>query len=293
MEILFAKAPDSCEPVSDDIRWLKPDEMSVFNEHLALCGQKIVSAELWQRIQEEGTRYCGLFADGKMTARACIEKIDGMKWEVSDVRVAREYRNQGQAKRICRFVMNEIFRSGKVASIRTEEDNFPMLAVIRALGFSPVNGDGETILIRPAKEEEAYLAARLADQLWDAEPDREAEMTQIIPAEDSDILLAFHGEQAVGFAQVGLRYDYVEGREGDGPVGYLEGVYVEEAFRRLGIARSLVKAAETWAWVRNCRQLASDCELHNEASLHFHLHTGFSEDNRIICFVVRNRNRFP
>lgn len=285
MEILFAKEPDRCEPVSGDIRWLKPDEMSVFNEHLALCGQKTVSAEIWQRIQEEGTRYCGLFTGGKMTARACIEKIDGMKWEVSDVRVVRAYRNQGQAKSVCRFVMNEIFGNGKIASIRTEEDNFPMLAVIRALGFKPVNGEGVKILIRPAKEEEAYLAARLADRLWDADPDREAEMAQIIRAEDSDILLAFHGEQAVGFAQVGLRYDYVEGREGDGPVGYLEGVYVEEAFRRLDIARSLVKAAETWAWVRNCRQLASDCELHNEDSIRFHLGSGFEEAGRIVCFI--------
>lgn len=34
-----------------------------------------------------------------------------------------------------------------------------------------------------------------------------------------------------------------------------------------------------------CREFASDCELTNEESLRFHLGTGFTEANRIICFT--------
>ena len=33
-----------------------------------------------------------------------------------------------------------------------------------------------------------------------------------------------------------------------------------------------------------CTEFASDCELDNTDSLRFHLHTGFEEANRIICF---------
>ena len=40
---------------------------------------------------------------------------------------------------------------------------------------------------------------------------------------------------AVGFAQVQLRRDYVGGNHLS-PVGYLEGIYVEETYRRRGIA---------------------------------------------------------
>nr|AHN92753.1 type 1 aminoglycoside N(6')-acetyltransferase [uncultured bacterium DCM003Kan07] len=141
------------------------------------------------------------------------------------------------------------------------------------------------VFIRRAQRSQAYIAARLANKLWDEDPDREEEMAEIIESADSDVLLAFCGEQAVGFAQVGLRHDYVEGKESDGPVGYLEGVYVEEAFRRGGVARRLVQAAEYWARERKCAQFASDCELHNEDSIRFHLGSGFEEAGRIVCFI--------
>ena len=38
---------------------------------------------------------------------------------------------------------------------------------------------------------------------------------------------------------------------------------------------------------QGCREFASDCELENVQSLNFHLHCGFSEANRIICFQKR------
>lgn len=42
---------------------------------------------------------------------------------------------------------------------------------------------------------------------------------------------------------------------------------------------------EDWARQQGCRELASDCELHNSDSLRFRLASGFTEANRIICFV--------
>ena len=64
----------------------------------------------------------------------------------------------------------------------------------------------------------------------------------------------------------------------------MEGVYVEENYRKLGYGRLLISACEVWAKSLGCSEFASDCELDNEASLAFHLCCGFTEANRIICF---------
>lgn len=90
----------------------------------------------------------------------------------------------------------------------------------------------------------------------------------------------------IGFAQVQLRNDYVEGTESS-PVGYLEGIFVKEEYRKRGFAAKLLKACEKWAKEKGCTEFASDCELTNDTSLEFHLKVGFAEANRIICFTKK------
>ncbi len=90
----------------------------------------------------------------------------------------------------------------------------------------------------------------------------------------------------MGFAQCQLRRDYVEGTESS-PVGYLEGIFVEESARGGGVAKALLSACEKWAGEQGCREFASDCELSNAVSLAFHLALGFQEANRIICFTKK------
>jgi aminoglycoside 6'-N-acetyltransferase I len=115
-----------------------------------------------------------------------------------------------------------------------------------------------------------------------------ADFADLLAGDDAAVFLVREGGRAVGFAQCGLRRDYVEGTHG-GPVGYLEGIYVEEAHRRRGVAAALLARCEAWAGERGCAEFASDCELGNEASRAFHLGAGFREANRIICFVKRLR----
>lgn len=117
-----------------------------------------------------------------------------------------------------------------------------------------------------------------------AEEDLREEMTGYITGGDSAVFLAMEAGQAVGFAQCGLRRDYVEGTE-TSPVGYLEGVYVEAAHRRGGVARALVAECEAWARARGCREFASDCALANTQSIAFHKGIGFIEANRLVCFT--------
>lgn len=110
------------------------------------------------------------------------------------------------------------------------------------------------------------------------------EMLGYIKGGGTAVFLARAAGEAVGIAQCGLRHDYVEGTSG-GPVGYLEGVYVREGFRRSGIAAALVAACEDWARGQGCREFASDCTLDNTQSIAFHLGMGFIEANRLVCFV--------
>lgn len=141
-------------------------------------------------------------------------------------------------------------------------------------------------MLKQAAFSDLPAAAALACRLW---PDNTIEqmlddLALLLESEDSAIFLTYDGTTAVGFAQCGLRYDYVEGTE-HSPVGYLEGIYVEESHRRRGYAGLLLSACEIWAKEQGCSEFASDCELHNTESLHFHLNVGFEEANRIICFV--------
>lgn len=141
-------------------------------------------------------------------------------------------------------------------------------------------------MIQKATIEQAKDAAELALLVW---PDNRLdifvqEMTQLIDQSDAVVQLAYENDAAIGFAQCQLRHDYVEGTS-TSPVGYLEGLYVKEAFRRQGIAKQLTSACEEWAKAKGCREFASDCELDNKESLQMHRKLGFQEANRIICFT--------
>lgn len=140
--------------------------------------------------------------------------------------------------------------------------------------------------IRKAAVQDAAVAAGLAVRMWPGHETEELreEFREILQDREAAVFLQYKGEEAIGFAQCQLRRDYVEGTE-TSPVGYLEGIFVEEAYRRQGCAGRLLAVCETWAREQGCTEFASDCELDNTDSLKFHLSVGFREENRIICFA--------
>ena len=141
-------------------------------------------------------------------------------------------------------------------------------------------------MIRKATKTDYPAAAALAVKMWEDADSRELtrEWEEADATGEGAVLIAEEGGTIVGFAQCALRHDYVEGTRSS-PVGYLEGVYVEETCRRRGYAAQLLSACQAWAKEKGCREFASDCELTNTDSLNFHLAMGFSEANRIICFT--------
>ena len=145
MEILYQM--DSFNELNDveydediTIRWLKmPDDYELFCGHLR---ERYPDREFpindWLDWDKKGTPYCGLIKDGKIIARAAAEKYLKDKWETSDVRVWVSERGNGYAKHICHFVTKFILENGKIATIRTGEDNMVMRRVIDFLGFKKI-----------------------------------------------------------------------------------------------------------------------------------------------------------
>ena len=140
-------------------------------------------------------------------------------------------------------------------------------------------------MVRIAENKDVDLLSSMATNLFagSKKEDLYKEFTGFLDDEDVCLLVKEVEGKIVGFAQVGLRRDYVEGCESS-PVGYLEGIYITEDFRNKGFARELLKSAEVCAKEKGCKEFASDCELKNTESLAFHLSVGFKEQNRIICF---------
>ena len=68
------------------------------------------------------------------------------------------------------------------------------------------------------------------------------------------------------------------------PVPYVEGWYVVEGRRGIGVGRALMVAAETWSRANGYSELASDCLLTNDESYAAHRALGFEEIDRNITF---------
>lgn len=140
-------------------------------------------------------------------------------------------------------------------------------------------------MICRARIEDAQILADLAIQMW-ADHDLDdltEEFRQLVMGDDAACFIKYVDGKPIAFAQCQLRHDYVEGTESS-PVGYLEGIFVSEEYRKKGYAAELLSECEKWAREKSCTEFASDCELGNADSVKFHMSLGFEEANRIICF---------
>ena len=143
-------------------------------------------------------------------------------------------------------------------------------------------------MVRIATNVDSRVLAEMAVQMWDSHTvdELETEFVETLNDKQSSFFIKYINDLPVGFAQCGLRTDYVEGTESS-PVGYLEGIFVKEEYRKNGYAKDLLFACEIWAKEIGCSEFASDCEIDNIDSFKFHMAMGFDEANRIICFKKR------
>ncbi len=77
---------------------------------------------------------------------------------------------------------------------------------------------------------------------------------------------------------------HADGCDESRPVGYVEGWFVVESVRRMGIGAALLKAAEDWARQQGCSEMASDAEMENEVSQSAHEALGFEVSGRSVNY---------
>ena len=127
--------------------------------------------------------------------------------------------------------------------------------------------------------------AAMRAKLW---PDADAELAREAQAfaagfplpNVSAVFIADRGDVPVGFLELALR-SFSDGCESM-PVPHIEGWYVERDARGQGVGKALMLAAETWSRERGFTEIASDTEIHNDASLRAHERCGFEEVERLI-----------
>ena len=143
-------------------------------------------------------------------------------------------------------------------------------------------------MLRKATIKDLNVVTTLALKLWQEHEfdELKTEFKSLLKDRNCAIYLYLENEKAIGFAQCQLRFDYVEGTE-TSPVGYLEGVYVDESYRQKGNGRNLVNACENWARSKGCKEFASDSEFSNKQGIDFHNKLGFSQANIIVCFTKK------
>jgi len=139
--------------------------------------------------------------------------------------------------------------------------------------------------IEEISEKHISMLTKMVIKLWpncnyEEEFDNCVKITKSI---NQNIFIVKADDEYIGFIQLSLRTDYVEGTTST-PVVYVEGLYVEPLYRKQGVANRLVKKAEGWGLERNCAEIASDAELNNTNSIGFHKLIGFKKVNRVVCF---------
>src|SRR5258708_3220191 len=140
--------------------------------------------------------------------------------------------------------------------------------------------------IRRGTSEDENEWLRMRRDLWpDVElDDLRREMSTILNDPMTPVFVAERPAGTLGgFIETGTR-KYAEGCE-TSPVGYIEGWFVDEDLRSLGIGKALVAAAEDWAGAQGMKEMASDTWMENEASIGAHLKLGYEEVERSVHFA--------
>jgi len=142
--------------------------------------------------------------------------------------------------------------------------------------------------ISPVHKGDAQTWATLRARLWPAADPAElvADATAFLDGNDmptiAAVFLAKEETNALGFLELAIR-SFSDGCDSM-PVPHVEGWYVEPFARGRGVGRALMQAAEDWARQRGFRELASDTEPWNNASLAAHARCGFQETERLVKF---------
>lgn len=142
------------------------------------------------------------------------------------------------------------------------------------------------MVIEELSKQNLKEVAKLVLNLWTESTFEEEykDYNRILKSKKETCFLVIDKNEYIGFIHLSLRSDYVEGATSS-PINYIEGIYVNPKYRKLGVAKQLVEIGEKWGKEKGCTQYASDTRFGNEESIGFHKKSGFKEVNRVICFI--------
>lgn len=136
------------------------------------------------------------------------------------------------------------------------------------------------------KEKDLADLTRLAVLLWPTLSADELveQWQQKLLSKKLQFFIKYEEDNPVGFAQVSLRYDFVEGASSS-PVAYLEGLYIKDKFRHKGYAKELIDTCIKWARDNKCTEIASSSLLQDSNSQIFHKSIGFNQVCQKVHFI--------
>jgi aminoglycoside 6'-N-acetyltransferase I len=150
--------------------------------------------------------------------------------------------------------------------------------------------------IRPAHPSDLDQLAHLCEALWPSSSAAEhAQELRLILEGNATLVVTMpieifvadtSGGTLVGFVEVDLR-SHADGCNSSQPVGYIEGWYVAEDHRHLGIGKKLLEEAEHWARGHGCAEIASDALIDNEVSQRAHEALGYEVVDRCVHYRKR------
>ncbi|MDD4904475.1 MAG: AAC(3) family N-acetyltransferase, partial [Candidatus Bipolaricaulis sp.] len=148
----------------------------------------------------------------------------------------------------------------------------------------PPVDDGIRVRALGAQDREEW--GRLRAALWPChrrdELEREMEEMPTRPDREGVFVAEFGKSALCGMVEASLR-PRAKGCS-TSPVGYIEGWYVDPAWRRRGVGRRLVEAAEAWARARGCTEMASDTTSDYPASAAAHRAVGYAATSTCLQF---------
>ena len=145
--------------------------------------------------------------------------------------------------------------------------------------------------IRPAHASDRDQLVEMRVLLWpeSSEENQRKELDACFAGRASGTLPVIHlvsvadDGSLTGFLEADLR-SHADGCDVTHPVGYVEGWFVREAHRGRGVGAALLRAAEDWARLQGCREMASDALIDNQGSQQAHEALGFAVVDRCVHY---------
>lgn len=121
------------------VLWLEPGRSyPLAQSYWSAFGQDLAEST-WRQAHDYGYQYAAVLQHEKIIAMAGVWRFSDAAWDVAAVSTLESERRKGYGRRLVGFVSAYILQNGRLATCSANDDNAPMLAVARKVGFYEVS----------------------------------------------------------------------------------------------------------------------------------------------------------